>query len=173
MKKKRIPECNDAYKEALVQKVLDAEVTYEWECVLKDRAKILPTLFVLIAGFSFSYPMRESWIWFCVSGITVVIALATYFLFFADKDYLCQITPYGIRSYETERVPEACYKFMRGSAYVGIVVCVVAVIFGGPMAFVGAGGSALMVFQMRNFRKNTETQIMPFTELADYLYMSD
>ena len=34
LKKKRVPECNDAYKEALVQKVLDAEVVYEWLHVL-------------------------------------------------------------------------------------------------------------------------------------------
>ncbi|MCG7498811.1 hypothetical protein MHO82_18235 [Vibrio sp. Of7-15] len=50
LKKKRIPECNDAYKAALVQKVLDAEVVYEWECTLKDRTKILITSMIAILG---------------------------------------------------------------------------------------------------------------------------
>ena len=93
-----------------------------------------------------------------------------YFLCCASRDYLCQITPYGIRSYETERVPEIFYKATRVVAYVGIVVCVIAVIFVGPMAFVGAGGSALMAFQMRNFHKRTEIEITPFVTDVDYRY---
>ena len=62
------------------------------------------------------------------------------------------------------------YKATRILAYVGIVVCVVAVIFIGLMAFVGAGASALMAFQMRHFHKNTETSIQSFEVFSDYQF---
>ena len=174
LKKKRVPECNDAYKAALVQKVLDAEVVYEWECILKDRIKIFITSLIAILGGAVSFAaIQESPGGWIIASMVLIMSLASYFLFYADQDYLCQVTPYGIRSYETERVPEACYKFMRGSAYVGIVVCVIAVIFVGPMAFVGAGGSALMAFQMRNFHKHTEVIVKPFSVNMNYEYNPD
>ncbi|MCG7498809.1 hypothetical protein MHO82_18225 [Vibrio sp. Of7-15] len=175
LKKKRIPECNDAYKEALTNKVLDAEVVYEWRNTLQLKLKfrlfiIIP---ILIGFFGCAFLTRmtpEISIMLVILGI--LLGLFINFIAYAKRDYLCQITPYGIRSYETEQVPEACYKFMRGSAYAGIVVCVIAVIFVGPMAFVGAGASALMAFKMRGFHKHTELKIKPFVLGEDYDYSS-
>ena len=170
MKKKRIPECNDAYKEALVQKVLDADVVYEWEHVLVQKYRWLGCIPGTLLGIVFAVLTDDFWSSVGIAVFVMIMCAFIYFIGCANRDYLCQITPFGIRSYETERVPEVFYKATRGFAYVGIVVCVIAVIFVGPMAFVGAGGSALMAFQMRNFHKKTESRIMPFEDVFDYQF---
>ena len=172
LNKKIIPECNDAYKEALIKKVLDADVVYEWEHVLVQKYRWLGCIPGVLLGVVFAVLTKDFW---SIVGVTVFVIIMNAFMYFlccASRDYLCQITPYGIRSYETERVPEIFYKATRVAAYVGIVVCVIAVLFVGPMAFVGAGGSALMAFQMRNFHKHTEVKIKPFVSGVDYDYSS-
>ncbi|MEF1257310.1 hypothetical protein QTN95_21200, partial [Vibrio sp. M260112] len=49
-------------------------------------------------------------------------------------------------------IPEVAYKIVRGFAWVGIVVCFIAVFLLGPLALVGAGAFALMSFGMTNFQ---------------------
>ncbi|WP_235630797.1 hypothetical protein [Aliivibrio fischeri] len=49
-------------------------------------------------------------------------------------------------------MPEYAYQCIRMIGRVGVVVCLVAVVFVGPMAFVGAGASALLSFKLVNFR---------------------
>ncbi|MCG7498810.1 hypothetical protein MHO82_18230 [Vibrio sp. Of7-15] len=176
LKKKRFPECNDAYKEALTNKVLDAEVVYEWKNIiqLKLKFRLFIIVPILIGFFGCAFLTRttpEISIMLVILGI--LLGSFINFIAYAKRDYLCQITPYGIRRYETEQVPEGFYKVTRGFAYVGIVACVIAVIFVGPMAFVGAGASALMAFQMRHFHKNTEVIVKPFDSNATYEYNSD
>ena len=168
LKKKRIPECNDAYKEVLVQKVLDADVVYEWEYVLVQKYRWLGCIPGVLLGVVFAVLTNDFWSSVGIALFLLVMCSFIYFIGCANRDYLCQITPYGIHSYEIERVPEVFYKATRGLAYVGIVVCVIAVIFVGPMAFVGAGGSALMAFQMRHFHKRKEVEIQPFTPDIKY-----
>ena len=171
MKKKRIPECNDAYKEALVQKVLDADVVYEWEHILIDKHRWVGCIPGVLFGVVFAFLTRETPLFSFLMLVWIFLMCAfMYFIGCASRDYLCQITPYGIRDYKTEQVPEVFYKATRVVAYVGIAVCVIAVIFVGPMAFVGAGGSALMAFQMRNFHKNTEVMVKPFDSNGIYEY---
>ena len=53
MKKKRIPECNDAYKNALIKKVLDADVVYEWDHVLIDKHRWLSCIPGIFLGGCF------------------------------------------------------------------------------------------------------------------------
>ena len=49
-------------------------------------------------------------------------------------------------------VPEYAYQCIRMIGRVGVVVCLIAVVFVGPMAFIGAGASALLSFKLINFR---------------------
>ncbi len=49
-------------------------------------------------------------------------------------------------------VPEYAYQCIRMIGRVGVVVCLIAVVFVGPMAFIGAGASALLSFKLVNFR---------------------
>ncbi|MCG7498808.1 hypothetical protein MHO82_18220 [Vibrio sp. Of7-15] len=176
LKKKIIPECSGAYKEELTKKVLDAEVVYEWKNIIQLKLKfrlfiIVPILIGFFGCAFLTRTMPEISIMLVILGI--LLGSFINFIAYAKRDYLCQITPYGIRNYETEQVPEVFYKATRGVAYVGIVACVIAVIFVGPMAFVGAGASALMAFQMRSFHKSIETRITPFIPDVEYHFYSD
>ncbi len=91
-----------------------------------------------------------------------------YFLFYPDYDYKGQITPKGIIIQKTERVPDIFYKATRGMAYIGILVCVIAALMVGPMAFVGAGAFALLSFKMTEFHKQPKVLVYPFLESFTY-----
>ncbi|MEF1257302.1 hypothetical protein QTN95_21145, partial [Vibrio sp. M260112] len=53
-------------------------------------------------------------------------------------------------------IPEVAYKIVRGFAWVGIAVCIIAVFLLGPLALVGAGAFALMSFGMTNFKPTVD-----------------
>ncbi|MCG2839195.1 MptD family putative ECF transporter S component [Photobacterium sp. WH77] len=169
-----LTECAEEYKQQQHQQVLDAEVVHEWECVLRSKDKpFMP--FIMIGIFSvlygISYFLSPSITFFYMWAITVVIfAPVSYFLFDADYDYKGQITPKGIIVQQTERVPEIFYKATRGMAYIGIVVCVIAALMVGPLAFVGAGAFALMSFKMTGFHKKVEIEVIPFILSHQYEY---
>src|SRR5690606_31501584 len=69
---------------------------------------------------------------------------------------------------KTERVPEIFYKATRGMAYIGIVVCVIAALMVGPLAFVGAGAFALLSFKMTGLHKKAQTEVIPFVRDKQY-----
>ncbi|MEL6117970.1 hypothetical protein P0Y67_22515 [Photobacterium sp. SP02] len=167
-----LPEYTEEYKQQQRQQVLEAEVVYQWKCVLRTKDKpYMP--FIMIGIFSIlygiSYFLSPSVTFFYMWAITVVIfAPVSYFLFDADYDYKGQITPKGIIIHKTERVPEIFYKATRGMAYIGIVVCVIAALMVGPLAFVGAGAFALLSFKMTGFHKQTEIDIHPFHQNSSY-----
>ncbi|OOE79336.1 hypothetical protein BZG72_14185 [Salinivibrio sp. PR6] len=61
-------------------------------------------------------------------------------------------------------IPDVAYQVVRGLAWVGIVVCIIAVFILGPLAFVGAGGFALMSFGMTNFRPSIDNHYILISE---------
>ncbi|WP_375322362.1 hypothetical protein [Aliivibrio logei] len=82
-------------------------------------------------------------------------AIMTLFLIFfasADIKRIYKFTKNGIVTEKADVVPEYAYQCIRMIGRVGVVVCLVAVVFVGPMAFVGAGASALLSFKLINFR---------------------
>ncbi|OOE92405.1 hypothetical protein BZG76_07640 [Salinivibrio sp. AR647] len=91
--------------------------------------------------------------WGLFSFMTMMVLVSRY-LFFPDKHRCYHLTPLGIHYTEKDMIPDVAYQVVRGLAWVGIVVCIIAVFVLGPLAFVGAGGFALMSFGMTNFRPN-------------------
>ncbi|MDO6707283.1 hypothetical protein [Photobacterium sp. 1_MG-2023] len=170
-----LPEYTEADQAQRRQQVLDAEVIYEWECVLRSKDKhlmpfIMAGIFSLIYGIS--YYLSSDVILFYMWAISVVIfSPVSYFLFDVDYDYKGQITPKGVIIQKTERVPEIFYKITRVMAYFGIVVCLIAGLMMGPLAFVGAGAFALLSFKMTGFHKKTEIEVIPFLREKTYQYM--
>ncbi|WP_131825353.1 hypothetical protein [Salinivibrio sp. IB868] len=73
------------------------------------------------------------------------------YLLSPDKHYCYHLTSLGIHYTEKDMIPDVAYQVVRGLAWVGVVVCIIAVFILGPLAFVGAGGFALMSFGMTNF----------------------
>ena len=167
-----LPEYTEEYKQQQHQQVLEAEVVHEWECVLRTKVKLFGTLIVGGAGIIFVGVMNylhpnDLLLLLCGGGVLMFFPVC-YFLFYPDYDYKGQITPKGIIIQKTERVPEIFYKATRGMAYIGIVVCVIAALMVGPLAFVGAGAFALLSFKMTGFHKQTEIDIHPFHQNNSY-----
>ncbi|MBD8513389.1 hypothetical protein IFO68_11950 [Photobacterium sp. CAU 1568] len=167
-----LPEYTEEYKVQQHQQVLEAEVVHEWECVLRTKVKLLGTLIVGGAGIIFvsvmNYLHPNDFLLFLCGGGVLMFFPVCYFLFYTDYDYKGQITPKGIIIQKTERVPDIFYKATRGMAYIGIVVCVIAALMVGPLAFVGAGAFALMSFKMTGFHKQPKVLVYPFLESFTY-----
>ncbi|WP_027250687.1 hypothetical protein [Photobacterium halotolerans] len=167
-----LPEYTEEYKQQQHQQVLEAEVVHEWECILRNKIKELFTLIIglgICMFFGVTYYFNQDvlilYLWV---GIILIFMPLTYFLFDTDYDYKGQITPKGIIIQKTERVPEIFYKATRGMAYIGIVVCVIAALMVGPLAFVGAGAFALLSFKMTGFHKQRQVLVYPFLESFTY-----
>ncbi|NAW64741.1 hypothetical protein [Photobacterium halotolerans] len=167
-----LPEYSEEYKQQQHQQVLEAEVVHEWECILRTNFKSYSSF--IVAGmvsatwglFYFLSPdISALYLW----AISMVIMIPlSYFLFDVDYDYKGQITTKGIIVQKTERVPDIFYKATRGMAYIGIVVCVIAALMVGPLAFVGAGAFALLSFKMTGFHKQPQVLVYPFMESFTY-----
>ncbi|MDO6583686.1 hypothetical protein Q4491_20290 [Photobacterium sp. 2_MG-2023] len=169
-----LPEYTEEYKHQQHQQVLEAEVVHEWECVLRTKVKLLSTLILGGLGGGFvgvtNYFHPDLVALLLCGGMVLIFLPIIYFLFNADYDYKGQITTKGIIIQKTERVPEIFYKATRGMAYIGIVVCVIAALMVGSLAFVGAGAFALMSFKMTGFHKKVEIEVIPFILSHQYEY---
>ncbi|OOE54254.1 hypothetical protein [Salinivibrio kushneri] len=138
-------------------------VEYNWEQVGPDGnyspivrwalslmiGLFLPTFLMIVSDASW----WSAAFWFCFT-LAVMGVLITRYLFIPDKHRYYYLTSMGIHYTEKDMIPDVAYQVVRGFAWVGIVVCVIAVFVLGPLAFVGAGGFALMSFGMTNFRPN-------------------
>jgi hypothetical protein len=93
-----------------------------------------------------------------------MMTLITRYLFTPDKHRCYHLTPLGIHYTEKDMIPDVAYQVVRGFAWVGIVVCIIAAFILGPLAFVGAGGFALMSFGMTNFRPSIDNHYILISE---------
>ncbi|OOE85602.1 hypothetical protein BZG73_08230 [Salinivibrio siamensis] len=101
--------------------------------------------------------------WGLFSFMTMMVLVSRY-LFFPDKHRCYHLTPLGIHYTEKDMIPDVAYQVVRGLAWVGIVVCIIAAFILGPLAFVGAGGFALMSFGMTNFRPSINRSYILISE---------
>ena len=165
-----LPKLTDEYKREQQERVLNAEVAYEWQCYLKAKYKMLPTsiIFLVSSGVT-ALAIYDSpdFLFFGLFFVMVGTA-ATHFLYQADFEYHGQITPKGVIIRKTESIPEVFYAATRYLAYIGIVVCLVAGVMMGPMIFAGAGAFALLAFKMTGFQKNAEVRVDPFLHKIPY-----
>ncbi|MEF1286018.1 MULTISPECIES: hypothetical protein [unclassified Vibrio] len=147
--------------ETLKEKLYQDKVVYCWEHIGPDGnySPIIRWLLALFIGLFLpiflvmvsSTAMWSAGFWFCFVLATIGV-LITRYLFIPDKHRCYHLTTLGIHYTEQDMIPEVAYKIVRGFAWVGIVVCVIAVLLLGPLALVGAGAFALMSFGMTNFK---------------------
>lgn len=114
--------------------------------------------FIFFADIQFN--SKEFWGFICFS-------LAAWLLpdiFYADHRYCYSLTQAGIYYTDQEVIPDAAYTFVRGFAWVGIAVCLLALAVVGPLAFVGAGGFALLAFGLTNFHPTVHKKEVYFAD---------
>ena len=132
------------------------EVLYEYETIehqyLGYFVALLCSLFIFWMSYDSSHDGLD------VGEIIIYVGggllLNLVFIFFASADIkrIYKFTKNGILTEQADVVPEYAYQCIRMIGRVGVVVCLIAVVFVGPMAFVGAGASALLSFKLFNFR---------------------
>lgn len=93
-----------------------------------------------------------------------IVAAFTRYLWLADKNYHYRITTEGIIVTHQDVIPEMAYTIVRGLAWFGVVVCVIATAVLGPLALVGAGGMALFAFFFTDFRKEETVEYTMFNK---------
>ncbi|MGD8231911.1 hypothetical protein [Vibrio sp. TRT 1302] len=147
--------------ESLKEQLYNAEIAYSWEHkgwggkydylwrwgVAILVGSLFP-LFLLVVDDDAIY-QPGFWLF---SSFSLIMIFVSRYLFFPDKHRCYHLTSLGIHYTEQDMIPEVAYKIVRGFAWVGIAVCVIAVFLLGPLAFVGAGAFALMSFGMTNFQ---------------------
>lgn len=144
----------------LIEQMYQANVVYRWdfEGIGGTSSPLIRWLFSIVAGLFLPTflmvvgdpVMWSAGFWFCLILATMGV-LMTRYLFFPDKHYCYQLTAMGIHYTVKDMIPDIAYTIVRGFAWLGIGVCIIAGFMLGPLAFVGAGAFALMSFGMTNF----------------------
>jgi len=157
---------NDQCIASLKEQLYNAEIAYAWESKgagLKHE-NLVNWLIPMFVGGSlcvfFWFVLDELTVdsiafWGLLAFMTVMVLVSRYF-FSPDKHRCYHLTALGIHYTEQDMIPEMAYKIVRGFAWVGIVVCFIAVFLLGPLALVGAGAFALMSFGMTNFQSTVD-----------------
>ncbi|MGI2801109.1 hypothetical protein ACRTC3_21375 [Photobacterium damselae] len=139
-----------------IERLYATPPVYEWELIVNpdsSRTKRSFGIFFLTVFVSILFYLTDSG-WLSLLPIAVGSFMSPWcrYLFDADKRYYFAINQYGMYSRNEQIIPEIAYTIVRYSAWVGCGICLFAAILVGPIAFVGAGGAALLSFQMTNFR---------------------
>ncbi|MEF1283769.1 hypothetical protein QTN94_07315 [Vibrio sp. M250220] len=147
--------------ESLKEQLYNAEIAYSWvhkgwggkyEYLWRWGVAILAgSLFPLFLLIVEDDAIHQPGFWL-FSSFSLIMTFVSRYLFFPDKHRCYHLTSLGIHYTEQDMIPEVAYKIVRGFAWVGIAVCIIAVLLLGPLALVGAGAFALMSFGMTNFK---------------------
>ncbi|MUK25957.1 hypothetical protein [Aliivibrio fischeri] len=142
--------------ETMRMDLYNEEVLYEYETIehqyLGYFVALLCSLFIVWMSYDSSHDGLD------VGEIIIYVGggllLNLVFIFFASADIkrIYKFTKNGIVTEKADVVSEYAYQCIRMIGRVGVVVCLIAVVFVGPMAFIGAGASALLSFKLVNFK---------------------
>lgn len=148
------------YDEAKLQALKEAPVIHEWSVIappfpLHVMACVFLGAILPLIGLAMS--ISEQAIGYFLVFLVIGIALGFFFryLCMSDKLYHYQLTPLGVHFTIQDVIPDAAYTVVRVIAWGGVVLCLVAVVELGVLAFAGAGGMALLAFKMTSFSKQT------------------
>ncbi|OOE91328.1 hypothetical protein [Salinivibrio sp. AR640] len=165
---------NGENTEPLEEQLYAAQVIYSWESMgagLKHENMVkwglsifAGTSFLLFLWSVLEKLTVDSFAFWVLSGFLTLMVFASRYLFLPDKHRCYHLTSLGIHYTEKDMIPDVAYQVVRGLAWVGIVVCIIAVFVLGPLAFIGAGGFALMSFGMTNFRPSIDNHYILISE---------
>ena len=142
--------------EAMRNALYNEEVLYEYETIEHQYLGYFAAAGFFSVMLWFLYDFSDDGI---DAGEAIIFGgggtiMTLFLIFFASADIkrIYKFTKNGILTEQADVVPEYAYQCIRMIGRVGVVVCLIAVVFVGPMAFIGAGASALLSFKLINFR---------------------
>ncbi|KXO08362.1 hypothetical protein AKG98_1961 [Moritella sp. JT01] len=153
----------------LDENLFQAPVSYEWKVLVPEEIimKMANVIISVVIGGLFVYAgqSRDS-IGLIITGVIfgVLFFLMARYLFSPDKDMHYKLTPLGIIYTEKDTIPDVAYTIMRGFAWFSAVACLTTVVYVGPLAFVGAGGMALLAVKFTGFHAVTKTVTVQFAK---------
>jgi hypothetical protein len=149
------------------KKVREAPTLHEWDIrvptplvwIIIMITCLCPTIFLGGGALLLGEDWSVAYIMLFVSAV-----MTPYFryLVMADKDYHYRLTTEGVIVTYQDAIPEVAYTIVRGLAWFGVVVCVLAVALLGPLALVGAGGMALLAVFFTDFKSELHQEFTIF-----------
>ncbi|MBL0612545.1 hypothetical protein JD508_20245 [Aeromonas jandaei] len=151
------------------KRVREAPTLHEWDIRVPTPLAwifiIIMCLFstLFLGGGGLLLTAGEDW-----SGVYIMLIVSAvmtpYFryLVMADKDYHYRLTTEGVIVTYQDAIPEVAYTIVRGLAWFGVVVCVLAVALLGPLALVGAGSMALLAVFFTDFKSELHQEFTLF-----------
>ncbi|EGU31331.1 hypothetical protein [Vibrio scophthalmi] len=147
---------------------IDADATIPWNATLSLGPKhlrekagitglIAPYLIISLMGGELM-PLSEGW-FMVVAGIFIGFMS---WLFFAEICYYYRFGSRAMAAHQHQNQPHFFFSAMRTAAWVGVVFCIVITFWVGPMAFVGAGASALMAFKLVDAKRQDIYTTIPY-----------
>ncbi|MGY3864369.1 hypothetical protein [Aeromonas bivalvium] len=157
------------------KKVYEAQTCYEWD--IKVPTTFAWPIILIVVGAMMLFGGAVVWFagdndWafvYMMVGMSIVMTFYLRYLVMADKHYHYRLTTEGLIVTYHEAIPEVAYTIVRGLAWLGVVVCVMAVAVLGPLALVGAGGMALLAVFFTGFEKKTTTEYTVFNKDKKYV----
>lgn len=153
------------------KRIREAPTIHEWEIMVRES--FVPVFILLLIGVPILIgagmlwnSSSNGWVFIIVAGI-----MLPYFryLVMADKHYHYLLTTEGLITTYQDAIPEMAYTIVRGLAWLGVVVCVMAMAVLGPLALVGAGGMALFAVFFTNFEKKVSVEYTVFNKDKKYV----
>ena len=158
------------------KRVREAQTLHEWD-IRVSTAFAWPMILIVVGsmmlfgGAAVWFAGDNDWTFvYMVVGMSIVMTLYLRYLVMADKNYHYRMTTEGLIVTYHDAIPEVAYTIVRGLAWPGVVVCVVAVAILGPLALVGAGGMALFAVFFTDFKGEVCEEFTLFNKKLPHVF---
>ncbi|EKB28110.1 hypothetical protein [Aeromonas dhakensis] len=157
------------------KRVREAQTLHEWD-IRVSTAFAWPMILIVVGsmmlfgGAAVWFAGDNDWTFvYMMIGMSIVMTLYLRYLVMADKHYHYRLTTEGLIVTYHDAIPEVAYTIVRGLAWLGVVVCVMAMAVLGPLALVGAGGMAIFAVFFTNFEKKVSVEYTVFNKDKAYV----
>jgi hypothetical protein len=146
-------------------------VIYQWKINYQSPTAWYSGLGAGIAGMLFGlyFSLADGGSNFFNSMSNILYCLGVIWIFYArylinaNKIYHYHLTAKGINYTLQDDIPEIAFTIMRGVGWFGCIACVLAAGLLGPVAFIGAGASALLAWKIKNMRPERKERVCLFS----------
>ncbi|MGL6549830.1 hypothetical protein ACSZN3_13065 [Aeromonas hydrophila] len=158
------------------KRVREAQTLHEWD-IRVSTAFAWPMILIVVGsmmlfgGAAVWFAGDNDWTFvYMMVGMSIVMTLYLRYLVMADKHYHYRMTTEGLIVTYHDAIPEVAYTIVRGLAWFGVVVCVMAVAVLGPLALVGAGGMALFAVFFTDFKSEVCEEFTLFNKKWPHVF---
>ncbi|MFQ2317618.1 hypothetical protein [Aeromonas caviae] len=158
------------------KRVREAQTLHEWD-IRVSTAFAWPMILIVVGsmmlfgGAAVWFAGDNDWTFvYMMVGMSIVMTLYLRYLVMADKNYHYRMTTEGLIVTYHDAIPEVAYTIVRGLAWFGVVVCVMAVAVLGPLALVGAGGMALFAVFFTDFKSEVCEEFTLFNKKWPHVF---